>query len=255
MPLEGINIAGRLYLPDEAGLVPYPVVCVCHGLPSGRSSAPDDGGYPRLAERICAQGFAVFIFSFRGTGTSGGNLDMPGWTRDLTAAIDYLYTLFEVDRLRLSLLGFSAGAAVSVRLAAGDSRVSSVVACACPADFNLGGSGLTLEHFRNIGTIRDDDFPSSTEEWLKGFEAVSPARYVAEIAPRPLLLVHGSLDETVNVSQAYQMYLKARQPKQIIVIDGAGHRLRQNDIAMSIVVDWLKSLSRYQPSQAQQIDL
>ncbi len=241
LQLEGINIAGRLYLPDEANLTPYPVVCVCLGIPSGRPSDPCDGGYPLLAERICHQGFAVFIFSFRGTGTSGGNLDIPGWTRDLKAAIDYLYALPEVDRSHLSLLGFSGGAAVSVQVASGDTRVSSVVACACPADFNFGDPSLILERFRSIGAIRDNDFPSSTEEWLKGFELVSPAKHVAGIAPRPLLLVHGSRDETVNVSQAYELYLKAGEPKQIIIVDGAGHRLRQNDIAMAIVTDWLKS--------------
>ena len=90
-----------------------------------------------LAERICLQGFAVFIFNFRGTGASGGNLGILGWTRDLKATIDYLCTLPEVDGSHLSLLGFSGGAAVSVYVAAQDKRVSSIVTCACPAEFTF----------------------------------------------------------------------------------------------------------------------
>jgi len=198
-----------------------------------------------LAERICREGFAVLIFNFRGTGASSGNLDILGWTRDLKAAIEYLCTLPEVDRSHLLLLGFSGGAAVSIYVASQDKRVSSVVACACPAEFTffteVDDPSSIVDHFRSIGVIRDKDFPHSTEEWLSGFRLVSPIKYVAGIAPRPLLLVHGSQDETVEVSHAHKLYDRAGEPKQVIIVDGAGHRLRQNDRAMAIVIGWLKS--------------
>ncbi len=198
-----------------------------------------------MAERICRQGFAVLIFNFRGTGDSGGNLDILGWTRDLKAAIDYLYALPEVDRSRLSLLGFSAGAAVSIYVASQDSRVSSVVACACPAEFaaltEVDDPSSVIDHFRSVGVVRDKDFPHSVEEWLGGFRLVRPIEHIGGIAPRPLLLVHGSQDETVEVGHAHKLYARAGEPKQMIIVDGAGHRLRQNDKAMAIVIDWLKS--------------
>ena len=62
-----------------------------------------------------------------------------------------------------------------------------------------------------------------------------------KIAPRPLLLVHGNSDETVDVSHAYKLYAGVGETKQVIIVDGAGHRLRQNDRAMAIVIDWLES--------------
>ena len=64
---------------------------------------------------------------------------------------------------------------------------------------------------------------------------------MAKVAPRPILLVHGSNDETVEVSHAHWLYDRAGEPKQIVVVDGAEHTLRQNDKAMAIVIDWLKS--------------
>ena len=70
---------------------------------------------------------------------------------------------------------------------------------------------------------------------------VSPIEYVAGVTPRPLLLAHGSQDKIVDVSHAYKLYDRAREPKQIIIIDGAEHRLRQNERAVAIVIDWLKS--------------
>ncbi len=239
LSVDGLNIEGRLYLPAGDPPAPYPGICICHGIPSGKPHAPTDGGYPALAERLCRLGYAVLIFNFRGTGNSGGNLDLPGWTRDLKAALDYFYDLPEV-RTRLTLLGFSAGAAVSVCVASADTRVTSVIACACPAEITFDDPLPVIEHFRSIGIIRDKDFPPSVEEWGAGLAGGNPVNCVDRLAPRPLLLVQGSQDETVPPSQAYELYQKAGEPRQLVVIDGAGHRLRQNDLAMNIVLDWLK---------------
>jgi len=88
LKVDSIDILGQLYLPGNKSR--YPTVCVCHGIPAGTPPDPNDRGYPELAERICREGFAVFIFNFRGTGASGGNFDILGWTRDLKAIVDYL---------------------------------------------------------------------------------------------------------------------------------------------------------------------
>ena len=242
LEVDGLNIVGRLYLPT--GRAPYHTVCVCHGIPA-KIPDPSGVGYAALAEQVCRHGLAVLIFSFRGTGNSGGNLDILGWTRDLKAMIDYLSALPEVDKSRLSLLGFSGGAAVSAYVASQDNRVSAVVACACPAEFNFftqaDNPSSIIDHFRSIGTIKDSDFPPSLQEWLNGFEQVKPIDYIAGISPRPLLLVHGSQDETVEVSQAHRLYAEAGEPKELVIVEGAGHRLRQSDEAMAVVIDWLRS--------------
>jgi fermentation-respiration switch protein FrsA (DUF1100 family) len=248
--VDGLRIVGRLYLPGGPALPP--TVCICHGIPSDSPAANtkiEDRGYAGLAENICQQGFAVLIFNFRGTGGSGGNFDILGWTYDLGAVIDYLWALPEVGGSRLSLLGFSGGAAVSVCVAAQDKRISSVAACACPAGFDSliaegGKSSSIIGHFRSIGIIRDRDFPSSSKDWLDSFRRVSPVNYVSRISPRPLLLVHGSQDEVVAVSHAHKLYAQAGEPKQLVIIDGAGHRLRQDERAMAVVTRWLKAQVR-----------
>ena len=184
------------------------------------------------------------IFNFRGTGPSEGNLDMLGWTRDLQMIIDYLYCVPEVDNSRISLLGFSGGAAVAIYGAAPDKRISAVASCACPAEYDFVDEydpQSIIDYFRSVGLITAQGFPVSTEEWLNGFRQVNAIEHVAKIAPRPLLLVHGSEDEVVNVSHAYRLYDGAGEPKQINIIDGAGHDLRQDDRAIAIVIDWLKA--------------
>lgn len=245
--VDGLRIVGQLYL--SGGSASPPVVCICHGIPADAPAANTrikDRGYAGLAEDICWQGFTVLIFNFRGTGNSQGNFDILGWTRDLRAAVDYLWALPEVDCSRLSLLGFSGGAAISVYQAAQDKRVSSVAVCACPAEFDSlvaegGKSPSIVDHFRSIGIIRDKNFPADDEVWLDGFRQVSPIDCVSRISPRPLLLVHGSRDEVVAVSHARKLYAQAGEPKRLIVVEGAGHRLRQDKRAMATVTRWLKT--------------
>lgn len=245
LKIEAIAINGRLFLPDAKA--PYSTVCVCHGIPAGNPPDPNDGGYPLLAERICAYGFAVLIFNFRGTGISGGNMDLLGWTRDLKGIIDYICSLPEIDKKHIGLLGFSGGAAVSIYVAARDSRVSSVAACACPADFSLLiGSNKPesyVDHYRKIGAIRDEDFPKSAALWLDGFRRIRPVDGVGRIAPRPLLIIHSRDDETVPVSHAHSLYEKAGEPKQLIELDGAGHKLRHDMRVLDTFLQWFKPLA------------
>jgi len=243
LQVDGISIVGRLFLPDKD--IHYPVVCLCHGVPSGNPPDPGDGGYPALAERVCREGFAVFIFNFRGTGDSGGNIDILGWTRDLQAVVNYLKNMSGTASSNLALVGFSGGAAVSVYVASRDERVSGVAACACPADFGLftkrDDRQAIIDNYRSIGAIRDGDFPPSVEEWFDNFRLVTPVDHIAGISPRPVLFVHGTQDEVVPLDHSRRLYEMAGEPKQLVVIDGAGHRLRREDGAVVAVLDWLES--------------
>jgi pimeloyl-ACP methyl ester carboxylesterase len=61
--------------------------------------------------------------------------------------------------------------------------------------------------------------------------ALSSQRYgtssVENLAPRPLLLIHG-LDDTVLLPAASEdIYARARQPKRLALIEGAGHALTE----------------------------
>jgi len=239
---NGLKLIGQLLLPSENGLCP--ALCICHGIPATPYN-PEDKGYYKLAQSFCDAGFATLIFNFRGAGKSQGNFDILGWSYDLQAAIDFLYDHEEIDKTRFSLLGFSGGAAVSVYVAAHDPRISSLVTCACPSNFgplsHLENVNSTIQHFRQIGAIRDSDFPPSLEKWLTGFKMISPIKWIDRISPRPLLLIHGDADEVVPLEQAHKLYQKAKQPKELAIIRGAKHKLRLEEEAMSTALDWLKA--------------
>jgi alpha/beta superfamily hydrolase len=239
---DGLELAGELHIPSRGKV--HPVLCICHGIPAAPPD-PTDKGYALLAQQFCRAGFITLIFNFRGTGRSQGNLDILGWTRDLQAALDFLCGLEGLDKARVCLLGFSGGAAVSVYVAAHDRRISLVVTCACPADFQSLSQRETpveaIQRFRQIGAIRDEDFPPSIEEWQRGFETVIPIEWVDKISPRPLLLVHGDADELIPLEHVRRLYEKAKEPKELKIVPGARHKMRLEKTAMDFVLDWLKA--------------
>ena len=239
---DGLELVGELHVPSGDRI--HAALCICHGIPAAPPD-PTDTGYTLLAERFRHAGFITLIFNFRGTGKSEGNLDILGWTRDLQAALDFLYSLKEIDKNRVCLLGFSGGAAVSIYAAAHDARVSLVVTCACPADFHSLHQTETppeaIRQFRQVGAIRDRDFPPPTEKWQEGFEIITPVNWVDRISPRPLLLVHGDADEVIPLERARRLYQKAGKPKELKIITGARHRMRLDKTAMDFVLDWLKA--------------
>lgn len=205
---------------------------------------PDDRGYALLAERFCHEGFFVLVFNFRGTGLSGGNFDILGWTRDLEGALDYLALRPQVDRRRIFAMGFSAGAAVSIYVAARRKEIKGVVSCASPAEFRdlTNGKGLEdfLNHARDVGIIKDPNFPDSIEKWKNNFRVVKPLDWVDRIPPRPLLIIHGTRDEVVDVDHARSLYERVPGKAELFIIEGAEHRLRLDERAVKKALEWLK---------------
>ena len=243
--VDGVKLVGDIYYPPSVQH-PNPVLCICHGIPAAVSD-PNDRGYPLLAESFAEAGFITCIFNFRGCGESEGNLDLLDWTRDLDAIMTYLSGIENVDKSRLSVIGFSGGAAASACVAAKDVRITALVLCACPAQFSIGSVWRSPEDFiaqcRNTGTIRDDDFPPSIEEWADHFRQVSPIDCIEKISPRPLLIVHGDADETIPPDHASQLFAFAGEPRKLVMIPKGDHKLRKNQMAMEAAMVWLKKIN------------
>ncbi len=226
-----------------------PLLVLCHGIPRAVTAAEEntaareekDGGYAALAARCAALGLPVFHFNFRGTGESEGNFDLLGWTRDLSAFLDY----WEERGARggFYLWGFSAGAAVSACVAAADERIGRVILAACPASFRKifppeGLEELTLR-FRQTGIIRDPAFPADPARWLADIHAVEAVACLDRLAPRPLLLAHGAADELIPLSHAYELFRRAGRRRHLLILPGAGHQLRREKKAVELCLNWL----------------
>jgi pimeloyl-ACP methyl ester carboxylesterase len=68
-------------------------------------------------------------------------------------------------------------------------------------------------------------------EHVAGVVALAPQTYgahlVGQLAPRPLLVVHGTADTRLPYSCGVQIYNWAHEPKQLVLYEGAEHRLEE----------------------------
>jgi len=239
--VDGLHIAGQVVFPSSNK--PAAGVIICHGIPATRYD-PTDRRYTILAEKFAEAGFVAMLFNFRGAGKSQGNFDILGWKNDLKGALDYLTSLEEVDRDRVGVLGSSGGGAVAACVAAEDKRVSCLALMACPADFDIllqpGHAAPFVDYLCKLGLIKDAAFPTSVPNWMDGFRQVRPVDCIGRISPRAVLIVHGEGDETVPVEHARKLYGAAGEPKEMVLIPGAQHRLRLEEEAVQSVLGWFR---------------
>ena len=79
---------------------------------------------------------------------------------------------------------------------------------------------------------------------VKGVVCLSSQTYgsdaVGQLSPKPLLLVHGKSDTRLPFSCSQQIYDRALEPKQLVLYDGAEHRLEEcRDDLEQLLSDWI----------------
>lgn len=217
-----------------------PGVILCHGFPIGPLDARQSGvTFPQLMDRIANDlGWAALTFTFRGCGASEGDFSMQGWMDDLRAAVDHLET--EVSPQGIWLVGTNTGGALALCAAADDPRVRGCALLGARADFDdwAGQPRRFLEHAREIGAIRTPGYPKAFDEWTRELRRFRPVEAARRFAPRPMLVMHGEDDESVPVSDS-RMLAEAHGGAELRILSGAGHRLRHDPRAMSILLGWL----------------
>src|SRR5271170_6905555 len=66
------------------------------------------------------------------------------------------------------------------------------------------------------------------------------AHVVGELAPKPLLLIHGAADTILSHESSEALYDRAGEPKTIKILPGVGHGLAEaQDEVFALVSDWL----------------
>ena len=190
-------------------------------MPSGNAQAPlllflhgarwnVTGSSPRI-RRLQAMGFSVLAVDYRGFGKSSPALpSQASAAEDARAAWDWLGRQ-AAGRPRY-IFGHSLGGAVAIDLA------SSV----------KDESGVLVE---STFTSIPDVFDSMRWGWLpvnwlitQRFNSVDT---VADIGS-PLLVVHGTADPLIPARLGQQLFDAAREPKRLILVEGASHHNTQS---------------------------
>ena len=225
--------------PVRADVTHTPAVVLAHGYPSDVQAAQAAAALPELADRIAAEmGWLALAVAFRGCSGSEGSFSLAGWLADLQASVAHLKDTEAVSGVWLA--GFGTGGALAICAAAVNPAVEGVAALGAPADFDDWASHprRLLEHARDVGMVDDPMFPPSLDDWSRELRDLKPVACAPQLAPRPLLVVHGSDDDLVPAFDA-RVLVDAHGTAELRLVNGAGHRLRHDPRAVAVLLGWL----------------
>jgi len=213
---DGVPI-DTVHLPGPKDLA----VVVAHGF----TLSWQRGNVWRVANRF-NQTAGVVTFDFRGHGRSGGLSTLGDREiNDLDVAVAYAR---ELGYQRIAAVGFSMGASVVLRHAGLIGGLDAVVSVSGPGRWYYRGT----ERMRWVHrAVERRAGRYVTRRWLKtrispaGWKLipVPPAEAAAKISPVPLLIVHGDKDPYFPAEHARQLYMAAREPKELWLLPGMGH--------------------------------
>jgi pimeloyl-ACP methyl ester carboxylesterase len=220
---------------------PRRALVLCHGFPTAPRWAESSGTtYPEFADRLAAEaGWVVLAFHFRGIGQSEGDFSASGWVNDIAAAVDHVANEANVEGVWLA--GFRTGGSLAICVAAEDERVRGVATFGAPADFDTWASEPRrfLETARERGVLRTPGYPEDVNAWAQELKNVRAIDVVDKLAPRPLMIVHGSIDDEVPLADSRALADSAGEGSELRVISGAGHRLRHDPRGVAMLLGWL----------------
>jgi pimeloyl-ACP methyl ester carboxylesterase len=195
-------------------------VILLHGFGSQRSELVDHLKYLHDA------GYDVLMYDARACGQSGGEFSTLGWREqdDLRAAIDLVGT--RTAGRPVFAMGFSLGAATAVLEGADDPRLQAVVANAVFTSID----DITWRAFPHFSRPSMPAFPFAPMAVLIGelrlghdSATIRPVDTIGLLAPRPLLLITGSLDEIVTPPDVDRLWAAAGAGAERWDVPGGAH--------------------------------
>ncbi|MGH9275493.1 MAG: alpha/beta hydrolase [Acidimicrobiales bacterium] len=251
-PSGGNLLAAHLVRPPmRADVTKVPAVLLAHGYPSDvNARAVAASALPELADRIASEmGWIAMALAFRGCGDSEGSFSLRGWLDDLLAGVAHLEAEEPVSGVWL--VGFGTGGSLAICAAAVREQIRGVAVLGAPADFDDWASHprRLLEHAREVGMIRESTFPVAFDAWSRELRDLRAVADAPRLAPRPLLVVHGSDDDLVPVFDA-RVLVDAHGDAELRIVAGAGHRLRHDPRAIAVLLGWLDRQRNLRPSGA-----
>jgi pimeloyl-ACP methyl ester carboxylesterase len=194
-----------------------------------------------LAGKLHAAGYALLFFDARSHGQSDGDTfaSLPRFAEDLSQAVDWLQMQDEVDSSRVGAIGHSVGAGAALLLASRRNDVAAVVSLAAFAH----PSGIMrrwLKHKR-IPYWPFGVYILSYVQRVIGyrFDDIAPCNTIRSVNC-PVLLVHGTEDETVPVSEAQEIYAnRCNEQIGLLLMPGSHDEYSELDQNIGTVIAFL----------------
>jgi fermentation-respiration switch protein FrsA (DUF1100 family) len=168
---------------------------------------------------VIENGYHLFTFDYRGYGRSEGQVSVKGALEDALAAIMQARALSKSRAgTKLILYGQSLGGALLLYVAGTmDDRhdVAVVIADSAFSSYQALAREKLASHWLS--------FVFQPLAYVLVSDRYAPQHILAEIAPAPLLVIHGDRDEIIPSHHGQWVYDRAKAPKWFWKLEGVGH--------------------------------
>jgi dipeptidyl aminopeptidase/acylaminoacyl peptidase len=212
-------------------------VLLVHGRTANRTEGM------RYAKAITAAGYNVLAIDMRHPRQHPDIISTMSYheKKDVIAALDYLTN--EKNITSIGVMGFSMGAATSIIVMAKDPRIKVGVFSGSYAN----SMDVLSEQAKILyGLPRYPLMPMVAKffAWRGDLDIneINPEKYIADISPRPVYIMHGTADKTVDFQHGQRLFDAAKDPKKLWKAKGGEHtKLWQldNQKAETSVVEFL----------------
>jgi len=143
--------------------------------------------------------------------------------RDVRAALTYLQHRADVDSGRIAIYGASLGGATAIMAGAEIPELRAVASFASFSSIDW----VVKNQFSRLESVPQWLAPLvvAMGSWQAGVSArdIAPVRRIARISPRPVMIMHGDMDQIFVLENAQLLYDAAREPKDLWIDRGVGH--------------------------------
>lgn len=167
-----------------------------------------------LALFLTRQGFDVLSVDYEGYGASEGHPTIKNVVQDGIAAVRYAQAHLRDPKTGVCIFGQSLGGAVGIVVTAKEPEVKAAVIEAAFSGYRAMGCEAMSRHVLTWPMLILAPFLNRTYD---------PVNFIAQISPRPLLLIHGDADTIVPVEMSRTLFAVAREPKTLWTVPGADH--------------------------------
>ena len=95
-----------------------------------------------------------------------------------------------------------------------------------------------IDHCRRMGVLRTPGAPADPAAWAREIAEIDAIAAARMLAPRPLLVLHGSDDDVAPLDDA-RLLAEAHGSAELRVVLTAGRRIRHDPRAIASLFGWL----------------
>jgi alpha-beta hydrolase superfamily lysophospholipase len=193
-----------------------------------------------LAEAVAAQGLPVLRLSFSGNGGSGGDFRQSTISKEVDD-LKAVLSAADASGYRVIYAGHSMGGAVGVLAAASDERIKFLISLAGMVNTKAFYKREFGEVTPDSGCMWEEASCPLSSTFKNDLENIGSTASKAGEIKVPWLLVHGTEDDVVPISDSQEIFAQANEPKKLVEIPGANHVFSEGSEKPMIgaVVDWI----------------